>query len=256
MSLTLDRATATSLKPKEHGAYAILAIPLVTALLLAGPTFVGLLVTAAAVAGFLANEPLLVVCGHRGRRAMRAAGTAKPWLWGQLGLATICGAAALAIGPPLVRAVLLGCLLLAIIGFAFSLRGHHRSLASQLWGTVALSAPSVPVLLASGCNRATAVAIWLVWIVGFLSTTVAVRGVIAAQKRQARGLLWMILISASLTCALLLWGLTDGALAAAPMIAMSWYLMLEPPPARKLKQVGWSLAGATVFTGVLIVLRF
>lgn len=54
------------LKPKEHGAYAILAIPLVTGLVAAGPTLVGGCIAAAAFTGFLAHEPLLVTLGHRG----------------------------------------------------------------------------------------------------------------------------------------------------------------------------------------------
>ena len=59
---------AANLKPKEHGAYAILAIPIVTAILVTGPTVVGLCVAVASLAGFLAHEPLLVALGHRGAR--------------------------------------------------------------------------------------------------------------------------------------------------------------------------------------------
>jgi hypothetical protein len=44
-SSTVERPP--SLKPKEHGAYAILAIPLATGLIAGGPTVVGLLIAVA-----------------------------------------------------------------------------------------------------------------------------------------------------------------------------------------------------------------
>ncbi|WDQ16788.1 YwiC-like family protein [Rhodopirellula sp. P2] len=54
----LSAEPAAKLKPKEHGAYAILAIPLITSLIVAGLTWGGLCVAAASGAGFLAHEPL------------------------------------------------------------------------------------------------------------------------------------------------------------------------------------------------------
>ena len=47
--------------PREHGAYGQLAFPLVTALVIAGVTLSGVLIAVAAIAGFLAHEPLLVL---------------------------------------------------------------------------------------------------------------------------------------------------------------------------------------------------
>jgi YwiC-like protein len=44
-----------NLSPKEHGAYAILAIPIVTAIFITGLTLVGLCVAIASIAGFLAH---------------------------------------------------------------------------------------------------------------------------------------------------------------------------------------------------------
>ena len=77
---------AAKLKPKEHGAYAILGIPIVTALLVAGPQVAGVCVAIAAVAGFLAHEPMLVAVGHRGARAQRATPAARRRLALLLGL--------------------------------------------------------------------------------------------------------------------------------------------------------------------------
>src|SRR5262249_31077882 len=57
-----------SLWPREHGAYAQLGAPLATAPALHIPTVPAALLAAAACCAFLANEPLLVVLGHRGKR--------------------------------------------------------------------------------------------------------------------------------------------------------------------------------------------
>ena len=82
---------ATKLKPKEHGAYAILGIPIVTSLVITGTTVVGVSVAAASVAGFLAHEPLLVAWGHRGSRAKQSTPSAAKRLTLLLGIMLVCG---------------------------------------------------------------------------------------------------------------------------------------------------------------------
>ena len=69
-------AAGASLKPKEHGAYAILLIPMLTSFLGWGITTSGTCVALAAFAGFMAHEPLLVMIGNRGARAQRNAPSA------------------------------------------------------------------------------------------------------------------------------------------------------------------------------------
>jgi hypothetical protein len=54
-----------SLWPREHGAYAQLGAPLATAIAMQAPTIGALALASAACLAFLANEPLLVVLGHR-----------------------------------------------------------------------------------------------------------------------------------------------------------------------------------------------
>jgi hypothetical protein len=60
-----------SLLPKEHGAYGQIAVPLITAFLVAGVSTTGLLIATAVSAGFLAHEPASVLTGARGTRAKR-----------------------------------------------------------------------------------------------------------------------------------------------------------------------------------------
>ena len=85
---------AASLNPKEHGAYAILSVPIATAFLIAGPTMPGLCIALAALAGFFANEPLLVAWGHRGSRAQRTTPSAMRRLAILTAITVACGSLA------------------------------------------------------------------------------------------------------------------------------------------------------------------
>lgn len=241
---------AAKLKPKEHGAYAILGIPTLTALIVAGPTVAGICIVVAAFAGFLAHEPLLVKLGHRGARAQRTTPAATNRLIALLLLTTICGGIAFAIGSVDVRLALVVCGVLAATSFSVAIAGVHRSLSGQLWGVVVLSAVCIPVLLAGGIGRSQAAETWVSWLIGFTATTMAVRGVIASQKRQSRLLHLGTLIVLTSAVA----GLTIGGfklpIATLPMLAMSWYLQIAPPPAKQLKRVGWALVVGTLGTAV------
>jgi hypothetical protein len=59
------------LMPREHGAYFMLAMPLASALMGAGPSGGGLAWSAFAAIAFVAHEPLLVLAGRRGARRNR-----------------------------------------------------------------------------------------------------------------------------------------------------------------------------------------
>src|SRR6185503_1061213 len=61
-------SVSRSLLPREHGAYVQLLAPLATALVARTPTWQAALLAIAAACAFLANEPLLVMLGHRGKR--------------------------------------------------------------------------------------------------------------------------------------------------------------------------------------------
>jgi len=52
------------LRPREHGAYAMLAFPATSGLVLGGASWAGAAFIGMALAGFLAHESVLVVLGH------------------------------------------------------------------------------------------------------------------------------------------------------------------------------------------------
>lgn len=245
---------ATNLKPKEHGAYAILGIPIVTSCCITGPTWVGLSVAIGSVTGFLAHEPLLVVLGHRGSRAQRSTTSAQRALAVLLTVTIAGGVVAMVMGSTNVRYSLLACGGLAIASFVLAVAGKHRTLGGQLWGVVGLSIPCVPILLAGDVPTLLTIEAWVTWLIGFGSTTMAVRGVIAAQKRQSRALPWAVIVTLSIAVV----GLTVTGfsipIATLPMVAMSWYLLYDPPRARQIKRVGWTLVGGTVASAIWMLI--
>ncbi len=246
-SAKISRAeSAANLKPKEHGAYAILAIPIATAILVTGATFVGLCVAVASIAGFLAHEPLLVALGHRGARAQRTTPTAQRRLAVLLLVTVACGSIAMVAGSTSVRCSLVACGALAIASFVLAIAGKHRTPAGQLWGVVGLTVPCVPILLGGDVPARLTMEAWGTWLIGFGATTMAVRGVIAAQKRQSRALHWGAMGGLSIAVALLTWAGFQLPILTLPMISMSWYLLYAPPHAKQLKRVGWTLVVGTV----------
>ena len=257
VNITCKPASATrsaNLKPKEHGAYAILAVPIVCALLIAGPSGVGLSVAVAAMAGFMAHEPLLVAIGHRGNRALKSAPGARARLGALLGATIGLGMFALLVGTVEVRWSLIGCAFLAAISFAIAIAGQHRTLGGQLMGVVGLSAPCLPILLTGHLPVALAIEAWLTWVMGFTATTMAVHGVIASQKRRSLNVHRATVGFLTLCVALLTALSFPFPVITLPMLGMSWYLLILPPPARHLKRVGWTLVAGTVMSAVWMIL--
>ena len=170
-----------------------------------------------------------------------------------LAAAVACGLLAMMLGNPSVRWSLVGCLLLAATSFSLALAGNHRTLWGQLWGVIGLSVPCVPILLAAEFSAEQSLSIWIGWLMGFTSTTAAVRGVIAAQKRKPRQLHWTI-VAAMSGAVPVAWALGSSAsLCVLPMIVLSWGLLLWPPPVKHIRRVGWTLVAATIAAAGLMM---
>jgi len=45
-------------------------------------------------------------------------------------------------------------------------------------------------------------------------------------------------------------------IATLPMLVMSWYLTLDPPPAKQLKRVGWTLVVGTIASAAWVTFVF
>ncbi|MCA9047129.1 MAG: YwiC-like family protein [Planctomycetaceae bacterium] len=245
------------LYPKEHGAYAILGVPLVTALFIVGLTPVTALLSIATIAAFLAHEPLLVLAGGRGARAKEEAPNARRISIVRLAVAAICGAAAFWLAGSVARAGMMICLLFVVVEFAVSATGHARTLAAQILALAGLALPSAVVLAAGGIGVGGATQFLLIWFAGRVATTVSVRLVIAQHKtatspsKLATGDLLML--AAGGVCAI---GLAMGDrqwLAAIPMLLAAVVLRFSPPHPKHLRSIGWSLLAVNVLSGMAII---
>lgn len=245
MNAPSTESKAVRLHPKEHGAYAILGVPLVAALILSGLNVVSALTVIATVAGFLANEPLLVCLGQRGKRAQLATPAAGKRLLVLLVIVVTAGSMAFWFASVQVRIALAGCVLFAVAGFVVSAAGSQRTLGGQLTGIVGLTLPTTVVLLAGGMDIDLTLRLSSAWILGRIATTVSVKSMVAQHRIATEHRVpWVndaILVLALTTCTTgLLFGLSEWVLVT-PLAACAIYLRLRPPAVKQLRNVGWTL---------------
>lgn len=247
--------------PREHGAYAELGFPLLSGLVLGSAGVASWLFVAAAMLLFMANEPLVVLLGVRGKRAQQEqAGAARKLLLVLGGLGIAAGMAALWLSPPLARwmalipAALAACLVPVVLG------RNLKSLAGEVIAAAAFSAMHLPVAAAGG---ATGVLLWGPAPLWFVTTVVATLAVHAIKARVTGATPWMpaaamgagwlaLLASLAIAAWLPYWRVV--ALAACLPLAGAIvvnHLALSP---RRLKQVGWTVVAANAVA--LTVLAF
>jgi hypothetical protein len=240
-SIVTNMSGRRSLWPREHGAYAQLAAPLVAALASRAPTLAAWLLALGAVSAFLANEPLLVVLGHRGNRIRDAEGARARGRLRSLGAAAlISGACGFVLGGG--RVVAIGACAavpaLALLVLAYR-RGQH-SLPGEVLAAIALPGLAAPVAVASGLPIVHAVSLWAAWALGYVASVVAVHRVIARHRGAATFVdrtLGALLLTATVTAILV----ARTFALALPLLALSTLLALHPPPATRLRAIGIAL---------------
>lgn len=252
---------ARSLLPKEHGAWVQLLFPLATALAVGRLTPAALAFALAACAFFFAHEPALLLLGHRGARARTAYGAAarrRLVLLGSLGAAgAVVG---LVLGDTAVRSSAVAVASMAAVVGWLALRRLERTVPGEILAALTLVGASVPVALAGGASPALTLAVAGVWAASFVAGTLAVRTVIARSKGRASVPLRVAAIFVVLVAtAGGIWLSRTGAIpstaliALAPSATLAVVFALVAPHARRLKQLGWSLAGAATATLVILV---
>ena len=250
-----------SLLPQEHGAWGQLAMPLLSALLVAGATPAALLLTAATVLGFLAHEPALVAIGHRGFRARQEAGPrARRWVALLLLGAAHAGVAGLWLAPWPARLAMLLPLLLTVAVAAFVLARRERTIPGELTVVSALACSGFAVALAAGAPLPVAGAATTTWVLAFATSVFAVRVVLARSLSRGtvelgiRNGLAVVLVGAGGSAAARAAGLGPVvALAVAPTALLSLLVCLLPFSARQLKTLGWGLVASSTATLLLLL---
>ena len=241
-----------SLWPREHGAYAQLLAPLAMALVVRTPVAASWLLAAAAVCAFLANEPLLVVLGHRGKRLRETDGRRAA-----IRLAITAGGAviAAALGLVLASRVALAVAALAAAPGALVVvlawRRAERSLAGELVAALALPGAAAPVAVASGVAPERALVLWLAWALGYGCTVVAVHRVIVRHRHPASrvdrvaaaALVAIVAASCAVVPAL------APAVIVLPLALVSAALVIRPPRASYLRAIGIAYVVASLAGG-------
>jgi len=255
-------APGGSLLPREHGAYAAVAFPLITALSLGAPTAVQLLWIAGCVAVFLTHEPLLIILGERGRRSHTALGArARKVAYGLAAFALATGGLGWWLAAPAARVALSLPLALGGLLLRFILTHRERSLPGELLACLTLSSVVIPIALAGGASPRAAIIAGAVWCAVSALATLTVRATIARAKQTAnhRRLAYAtmacsagaLLASFLLTRANVLPVLAAAAILPFVLLAVAFSLVHVHP--RHLRAMGWSLVGSNVIALVALL---
>jgi len=251
-------ARPASLWPKEHGAYGILAVPMLVALAVGGTSWVAWAIATSAIAAFLSHESLMIATLRRGHRVRQATPRAIPTGVAGAAIVLVAGLAAFAGGSSAVRVALAICLAVASVGLWLSVSGYQRSLVAQLAAMIGLTLPSATVVLVGTGSTIAALSFLGAWVVGRTATTTAVRATILASRKNPP-------LAARIVHDGLLTGVTTaGAIAAVrfggvwfaalPLLAAAWGLRIVCPGPKRLKQVGWSILAINLVAGAIAVL--
>lgn len=241
--------------PREHGAYAQIALPLVAALASSEPTVAGACLTAAACAAFTAHEPALVLLGHRGTRARREKGPEAGRRFVLALALVVAGGLAAFVLAPAARPWMAFPAGLATASAGALLRKRERTLGGEILAAATLASVAVPVVVAGGLPWQAAVAMWAVFSSASAIATVEVRSIARRNvPGTARAAAWTVLAAVALlsfrTRPLM-------PLALVPVAATVTYFAVRSPPPAALRRLGWTLVGSTLAmtAGIVLALR-
>jgi hypothetical protein len=245
-----------SLIPREHGAYAQLALPLAAVLAAARPSFTSALLCTAAALAFTAHESLIILFGGRGPRARREDGPRALRTLAVLGgLAALLGIAAAARMAHEDRALLLPPFVTAVVALLTAVRLGPRSLWSQLLSSAAFALAVVPVGVASLLPRGTSLLHAGVWMTVFVVSTLMARTIAhRAEPARRRRIAWLSMSILAGGWALVAYaGLPlAAAVALTPACVACVLIALRPPPPAKLRALGWALVATSSFAAIAL----
>jgi hypothetical protein len=245
--------------PPEHGGWAFLAEPIVLGLLVA-PTAAGAWLAVAAMAAFLARQPLKLWSGdrRRGRRYPRTAQAERAFAsLATLAAGGLVGAAVTARGPMMLAVGLAAPLAAATLALDLSLRS--REALAELLAPLALSALAPAMALAAGWKAAPAFALWVLLAARAIPSILYVRARLRLE-RGGRANLALALVAQGLAIAtaagLAARGLAPWlGVAAIGLLALRAAWGLSPwRPRWSVKQVGVSEAVAGAITVLAIAI--
>ena len=254
--------TSTSLLPREHGAYAELAFPVITGLALGRPGIAAAALAAAAVLAFLVHEPIAVLTGTRGDRLRVALGPIARRRAILLTAALAASAAiALATAPSPVRLAVLVPAGLGAVLAVLAVLNRLKSLGGELVLAAAFASLTVPIGFAGGASADVVGPAAAVWWGAFAAATLEVHAVKARTKATASHQwtrwgapvfgIWLLGCAAAATAGgVVPWPI--GAAVVPPVLAVAG-VHLAGVTAHRLKVVGWTIVAANLATLALLV---
>jgi hypothetical protein len=247
--------------PAEHGGWSFVAEPAILGLALA-PSVPGALLALAALAAFLARQPLKLVLNDRRRgvrypRTRAAAGVFVAFA----ALASLLLAAAFRAAPtpfwvPLVAAVPIG-----VVAVVFDARGRSREAVAEAAAAVAFGASAAAIALAGGAYSTVAWSAWALVALRAVTSVLYVR----ARLRLDRG---RSVVTAAVhlghaaafavACLLAAAGLAPwlGAAVFVVLLARSGWGLSARRRAVRPQAVGWQEVGYGALTVALLVLGY
>jgi hypothetical protein len=251
------------LLPREHGAYAQVIFPLLTALALGDRSAPQFLWAAASMALFVAHEPLLILAGERGRRSHAELREHAQKLAAILSLIAF-GAGALGWwhAPQAARVAVIVPLGFGVFLLPLIINHHEKSLPGELLASVTFSTMLLPIALAGGVGLHPALIASAVWSAIFSLGTFMVRAVIANVKKSAPSR-WPVYASNALGLAAILASFTlllthalpvlaAAAILPAALITLACNLVGVHP--RHLRKMGWSLVASNVIALAALII--
>lgn len=246
------------LLPREHGAYFQLLAPMTLAFLLTGGSLAAALFAGASIVAFIANEPLLVVLGHRGKRASEQhRSRAMRMLAVLVPAAVAMGLVALWLVAWPTRIVAAGLLVPTAALVALGIRRQQRTVLGELFALVCLAGAAAPVAMAAGLPAVDALTLVAAWVIGYGCSVVGVHRVIErGRRRRSAADIALAIVFFGIACAVTLGARKTFAFSPAVPLALaaSFVAYLAPAPA-KLRAIGFAMVGASIVSiiGTLVI---
>jgi hypothetical protein len=236
------------LLPREHGAYAQLGFPVLSGLLLGSPGIAASLFAAAAILMLLANEPLALLVGARGKRPQQElAVPARRQLALRAALGTAAGLAALWLAAPAARWLALAPVAFALVLAPLVLAKNLKTLPGEVIAAAAFSSVHLPIASSGGVVDTLLWGPPLMWFAATMVATLCVHAIKARSMGRTPWVIpmatwtaWLALAAALAVLALIPDWRTVALAACLPLAGVVVLNRLAPSP-KRLKQVGWTL---------------
>ena len=230
---------------------------MVTALLAFGASPAAVLFAIAACLAFAAHEPMLIVLGHRGARALtRDGASARRWLAILVAASVFAAGLAVLIAPAARGGVAVVAVPVALVIVLAWKRAVH-TLAGEIVAATALAGASVPVAMASGAQWRDASLMWAAWAIGYAYTIVAVHRIIERNRKSWSSSDLVVAACALLGVAVLAVTGYEHARVALPLALAATVTIAAKPSARRLRTIGIVLVGASLIAvGLAQTIRF